>query len=248
MSAAHTPGVQTRGSRPTRKGREQSDQPARAEQATPRSLSRSSSRSASRLNPALDIDFTRLHALPLAELRDLWRTIGGKGEPVQRRLLIREIAHLVQSKRSGGMDRPTARLLAAAVRAARQAPTEAKRAVRADENQSDGHSPHDSPHDSPYDFVASPSPVRSSSGVKPRRAPLPSTPTTLPTGARITRVWRGRTYEVIVADGGKAFIYNGQTYRSLSKVAEAITGTVWSGPLFFGLTTQRRPRAQEPGR
>lgn len=204
--------------------------------------SRASSRAASRRNPALDVDLTRLDSLPLAELRDLWRTIGGKGEPVQRRLLIREIAHLVQSRRSGGMDKGTARLLAAAVRAARQGTGQPERAVRTSENACDG----DSPRAASSAAAASPSPTGSSVAPKPRRSRLPSASTPLPTGARITRVWRGRTYEVIVAEGGKAFIYNGETYRSLSKVAEAITGTVWSGPLFFGLTRQRRSRGKEP--
>jgi hypothetical protein len=31
------------------------------------------------------------------------------------------------------------------------------------------------------------------------------------------------------------FTWNGGTYRSLSEVAFAITGTKWSGPRFFGL-------------
>lgn len=33
----------------------------------------------------------------------------------------------------------------------------------------------------------------------------------------------------------KGFAWNGKTYRSLSKVAVAITGTNWNGPKFFGL-------------
>jgi hypothetical protein len=33
----------------------------------------------------------------------------------------------------------------------------------------------------------------------------------------------------------KGFSWNGQTYASLSQVAEAITGTKWNGPRFFGL-------------
>jgi len=42
---------------------------------------------------------------------------------------------------------------------------------------------------------------------------------------------RGRGVAVL-ADG---FAWNGKTYRSLSKVAQAITGTRWNGPKFFGL-------------
>jgi hypothetical protein len=34
----------------------------------------------------------------------------------------------------------------------------------------------------------------------------------------------------------------GQVYRSLSAIAKHITGTHWSGPRFFGLTTRGRHR------
>jgi hypothetical protein len=36
----------------------------------------------------------------------------------------------------------------------------------------------------------------------------------------------------VLADG---FAWNGKTYRSLSMIAFAITGTRWNGPRFFGL-------------
>lgn len=52
-------------------------------------------------------------------------------------------------------------------------------------------------------------------------------------GTRLLRTWRGQTYTVTVADPG--FLYNGKTYNSLSVVAREITGTPWSGPVFFGL-------------
>ena len=57
-------------------------------------------------------------------------------------------------------------------------------------------------------------------------------------GTRLVREWQGRTYEVLVLDG--AFSWQGTSYRSLSAVARKITGTPWSGPLFFGLK-QNRP-------
>jgi hypothetical protein len=41
------------------------------------------------------------------------------------------------------------------------------------------------------------------------------------------------SHHVMVID--KGFAWNGQTYASLSEVAEAITGTKWNGPRFFGL-------------
>jgi len=54
----------------------------------------------------------------------------------------------------------------------------------------------------------------------------------LKSGTRLVRDWRGRTYEVLVLDDG--FSWQGTHYRSLSAVARKITGTPWSGPLFFG--------------
>jgi hypothetical protein len=59
----------------------------------------------------------------------------------------------------------------------------------------------------------------------------------LKTGTTLVRQWRGHTHTVLVrADG---FEYEGQRYRSLTVIAERITGAHWSGPRFFGLT----PRA-----
>jgi hypothetical protein len=52
-------------------------------------------------------------------------------------------------------------------------------------------------------------------------------------GTKLLRDWRGVTHEVTVIDGG--YEHQGRRYRSLSAVARAITGTQWSGPLFFGL-------------
>ena len=52
-------------------------------------------------------------------------------------------------------------------------------------------------------------------------------------GTRFVRVWNGKQYEVIARD--KGFEYEGCIYRSLSAVADKITGTHWSGRVFFGL-------------
>lgn len=53
------------------------------------------------------------------------------------------------------------------------------------------------------------------------------------TGTRLLREWHGVSHEVTVLDDGVH--YKGQRYRSLSQVAQVITGAKWSGPLFFGL-------------
>ena len=53
------------------------------------------------------------------------------------------------------------------------------------------------------------------------------------TGMVLSREWKGQVYTVEVKPDG--YIYNGQHYKGLSKIARDITGTRWSGPLFFGL-------------
>lgn len=65
------------------------------------------------------------------------------------------------------------------------------------------------------------------------RSPAARPPVTLKPGTRLLREWQGATHEVLVLDVG--FDYAGQTYKSLSAIARAITGTPWSGPLFFGI-------------
>jgi hypothetical protein len=52
-------------------------------------------------------------------------------------------------------------------------------------------------------------------------------------GTILVREWQGTSHHVTVADGG--FLWNGKTYRSLSGIARAITGTSWNGPRFFGM-------------
>jgi hypothetical protein len=56
-------------------------------------------------------------------------------------------------------------------------------------------------------------------------------------GTRLMREWQGRTYEVVVLDDG--FFWQGTRCNSLSAIARKITGTAWSGPLFFGLKQNR---------
>ena len=55
----------------------------------------------------------------------------------------------------------------------------------------------------------------------------------LSVGARLIRVWQGSTHQVTVLDGG--YLYAGKNWKSLSAIARHITGTPWSGPVFFGL-------------
>jgi len=59
-------------------------------------------------------------------------------------------------------------------------------------------------------------------------------------GTRFVRDWNGRHYEVIAVN--KGFEFEGRTYRSLTAVAKAITGTHWNGRIFFGL--EKRGKAK----
>jgi hypothetical protein len=64
-------------------------------------------------------------------------------------------------------------------------------------------------------------------------APIRITKTKANAGTVLIREWRGVRHRVSVLDND--VVYRGRRYASLSEVARAITGTRWSGPLFFGL-------------
>jgi len=66
--------------------------------------------------------------------------------------------------------------------------------------------------------------------------------TELRPGTLLTREWGGHLQQVMVLPDG--FTWNGKAYRSLSKVAFAITGSRWNGPRFFGLRDRPSPEAQ----
>lgn len=57
---------------------------------------------------------------------------------------------------------------------------------------------------------------------------------TLVPGMRLAREYGGKLHVVTIDEDG-AIHWNDQTWKSLSAVARAITGTRWSGPAFFGL-------------
>jgi hypothetical protein len=56
-------------------------------------------------------------------------------------------------------------------------------------------------------------------------------------GVCLVREWNGEVHQVTAL--GKGFAYRDSTYKSLSEIARLITGTRWSGPLFFGLRATR---------
>ena len=60
----------------------------------------------------------------------------------------------------------------------------------------------------------------------------------LKSGTKLLREWQGKVHEVLALDDGQ-FAYSGKTFRSLTIIAQQITGAHWSGPRFFGLKTAR---------
>ena len=62
-------------------------------------------------------------------------------------------------------------------------------------------------------------------------------------GVKLIRTWRGETHQVIVTDEG--FLWRDKTFKSLSIIAREITGTQWSGPVFFGL---KKTKPKQPSK
>lgn len=59
-------------------------------------------------------------------------------------------------------------------------------------------------------------------------------------GTKLVRTWRSQTYRVLVLNHG--FEYDGEVFNSLSKIANQITGSHWSGPRFFGLKKRSKSK------
>jgi Protein of unknown function (DUF2924) len=62
-------------------------------------------------------------------------------------------------------------------------------------------------------------------------------------GTRLVREWKQEVH-VVEADG-EGYQYKGSHYESLSEIARLITGTRWSGPLFFGLKDKPSTESRE---
>jgi hypothetical protein len=62
-------------------------------------------------------------------------------------------------------------------------------------------------------------------------------------GTRLVRQWQDQVHLVNVEASG--YEYRGARYQSLSEIARLITGTRWSGPLFFGIQAEQFDRNTE---
>lgn len=69
-------------------------------------------------------------------------------------------------------------------------------------------------------------------------AQKPAPPISLKADTRLVREWRGATHTVFVQAQG--FEWMGRRHRSLTIIAQKITGAHWSGPRFFGLRKDGR--------
>lgn len=60
---------------------------------------------------------------------------------------------------------------------------------------------------------------------------------TFSAGTCFVRSYKGVQYKVEVVSNG--YLYNGQTYKSLSAIARGITGKQWNGKVFFGVKSDK---------
>ncbi len=74
----------------------------------------------------------------------------------------------------------------------------------------------------------------------PAPPPRPRDPAEPPVGTVLVRAWRGQQIRVTATRDG--YEHEGQVFRSLSAVAQHVTGTKWNGRLFFGLAATRARR------
>jgi hypothetical protein len=57
-------------------------------------------------------------------------------------------------------------------------------------------------------------------------------------GVTVKRTWKGREISATTVEGGR-WEHDGVVYRSLSAIAEHVTGAHWNGKHFFGLTKRK---------
>jgi hypothetical protein len=172
---------------------------------------------------SVDDEIDRLEGLSTFELRILWRRYWIEPPPMRlsKDLLIRGIAWQLQAKAYGGLSKPDQRKLAAMAKAA----ADQCEAVRIDGTET--------------------SAATGWSGFGKHGASAPAVPSiVLREGNRLVREWNGTTHTVLVLASG--FEWQGRPYRSLSQIAEAITGVHWSGPRFFGLVKRKPERKETP--
>lgn len=164
-----------------------------------------------------------LQSMTVAQLQTRYQQVfGEQSRSGNRQWLLRRVAWRIQAMAEGGLSE---RALKRAAELARDADIRLR------------------PPSAARDGAAScsfPRGGRANHGVsvsgKLRRSDLPAP------GTVLIRQYRGVEHRVTVLPDG--FEYNGETYRSLSAVASAITGSHWNGKLFFGLKDAGQSRKE----
>jgi Protein of unknown function (DUF2924) len=68
----------------------------------------------------------------------------------------------------------------------------------------------------------------------------PSKTSAIKSGSIIVREYQGHVHEVVVVPDG--YLWQGETYKSMSVIARKITGSNWNGPRFFGIGAYKSKR------
>jgi hypothetical protein len=162
-------------------------------------------------------EINELAAMNVAALQQRHRELfGDQPAPAHRQFLFRKIAWRMQADHEGGLPE-SARELARAI--ARDAPLRARVITNAEKRRS-----------------GVPLEQTTTTTIAPghdSRLPMP--------GGLIVKQFKGETIVVKVLDDGR-FEYGDRRYKSLSAIAQDITGTKWNGLLFFGLTEKKNGR------
>lgn len=165
-----------------------------------------------------DEEIDRLDSLSTFELRKLWRRHWKKPPPMRlsKDLMIRGLVYRLQEAVLGGIGKMEQRKLAVLAKDfADAAPSENRTPVAYGADLIDPHAVRKMQRHGKLLPAATLTPI-------------------LREGNRLVREWNGTTHTVLVL--GSGFEWQTKQYRSLSQIAEAITGAHWSGPRFFGLT------------
>jgi hypothetical protein len=162
-------------------------------------------------------EINELAAMNVAALQRRYQEVFGEAPTsAHRQFLFRKIAWRMQADREGGLPE-SARELARAI--ARDAPLRARVIANAERRRS-----------------GVPLEQTTTTTIAPghdSRLPMP--------GGLIVKQFKGQTIVVKVLDDGR-FEYGDRRYKSLSAIAQDITGTKWNGLLFFGLTEKKNGR------
>ena len=161
------------------------------------------------MDPSTDKKIQTLEGITIGELREKYlEAFGEATRSGNKRFLIRRIAWQLQALQGGGLSE----------RARRRA------AELVDESRLRTRAPR-----MPFSVPADGDPAHTIS----RSFSLPQDPRLPMPGTILTREYRSKRIQVMVLD--KGFEFEGEVYRSLTAIAEEVTGSHWNGLQFFGI-------------